>query len=453
MKFLEKIEDAINAFLEKMGSGLWHKFSALTPQFFLDFKESAKEKLPVVKEKIKSLGPKFKIILLKILGTIQHYIHLVKGVLHGFILYLKSDDFKKSNKKDLLLKPVKNLKSQFKINPVKTSLAISAVFTLLFGTKIITKEMQNVAQGLKALRAPASNNMVIEEDVIVDLNSFNLKKVSHGTQSGTHAEGAGGHGAPAAAAAHGAPPAEAGGGGHAAPPPAAAHGNANSAEMGAVVTGPELEAEKFEPQPFNEVELIPLSIRLKFENSRIKNSVATDSELLHEINHAIEHIGVPEDISLPLDTSDKEAIVKNFEQQMRKEVKLKKLFQQHFSWEIDQEEIKKPKYHLASLRQYKFENVSLQLLLEDTKRNKQVYIEFVTQTKNREGVQILKHHDVEVKDYLMMNVEPVVPGLPLDDEGKRIIRDKIKFEINNYLKHHHLETEVEDVFIDYILAS
>lgn len=436
MKFLEKIEDAINAFLEKMGSGLWHKLTALTPHFIYDFKDSMKAKVSTIKEKIKSLGPKFKIILLKILGTFQHYTHLVKGVLHGFILYLKSDDFKHANKKELLLKPVKNLKSQFKLNPFKTSLAVTAVFTLVFGAKIITKELQNVAQGLKALRAPASSQMVIEEDLLLDLGAFNLKKVSHGV----HMAVAGAHGAPAADA-------------HAPPPAAAAHGAAPEANMGTVMTGPELEAEKFEPKPFNEVELIPLAVKLKFESSTSKNKIETNHELMHDITHAIEHIGVPEDISLPLDTSDKVAVVKNFEQQMKTDAKFKFLFQQHFTWEIDQEEIKKPKYHLATLRQYKFENVSLQLLLEDTKRNKQVYIEFVTQTNNREGVQILKHHDVELKDYLMMNVEPVIPGLPLDDEGKRIIRDKIKFEINNYLKHHELETQVEEVFIDYILAS
>lgn len=448
MKFLEKFEDAINAFLEKMGSGLWHKLTALTPPFISEFKTSIKAKIPQLKEKFIALGPKAKIILLKILGTIQHYIHLVKGVLHGFILYLKSDEFKNANKKELLLKPVKNLKSQFRLNPVKTSLAVTAVFTLVFGAKIITKEMQNVAHGLKALRAPASNNTVIEEDLLLDIGTLNLKKISHNAHSAHGAPAADAHGAPAADA-HGAPAKDA----HAPPPPADAHGNASSSDMGAVVTGPEVEAEKFEPKPFNEVELIPLSIKFKFENSKIKNSIESDHDIMHEITHAIEHIGVPEDISLPLDTNKKEAIVKNFEQQMRKEIKLKKLYQHHFTWEIDQEEIKKPKYHLATLRQYKFENVSLQLLLEDTKRNKQVYIEFVTQTVNREGVQILKHHDVEVKDFLMMNVEPVVPGLPLDDEGKRIIRDKIKFEINNYLKHHHLETEVEEVFIDYILAS
>lgn len=448
MKFLEKFEDAINAFLEKIGSGLWHKLTALTPSFISEFKASMKAKIPQLKEKIISLGPKVKIILLKILGTIQHYIHIVKGILHGFILYLKSDEFKNANKKELLLKPVKNLRSQFKLNPVKTSLAVSAVFTLVFGAKIITKEMQNVAHGLKALRAPASSNLIIEEDLLLDIGALNLKKISHGVHSAHGGPAADAHGAPAADA-HGAPAKDA----HAPPPPAAAHGNTSSSDMGAIVTGPEVEAEKFEPKPFNEVELIPLSIKFKFENSRTKNSIESDHEIMHEITHAIEHIGVPEDVSLPLDTSKKEAIVKNFEQQMRKEIKLKKLFQYHFTWEIDQEEIKKPKYHLATLRQYKFENVSLQLLLEDTKRNKQVYIEFVTQTVNREGVQILKHHDVEVKDFLMMNVEPVVPGLPLDDEGKRIIRDKIKFEINNYLKHHHLETEVEEVFIDYILAS
>ncbi len=190
-----------------------------------------------------------------------------------------------------------------------------------------------------------------------------------------------------------------------------------------------------------------------FKNSKIKNSIESDHNLVHELKHLIEHLGIPSGLSTPLDDHKKKQIIDNFESHMHDDAKFKNLFKTEFSWEINQEEIKKPRYHLAYLRQYRFTDVGLQLLLEDTKRNKQVYFEFVIQTKNREGVSILKHHEVEIKDHLMMNIEPVVPGLPLDDEGKRIIRDKVKFEVNSYLKHHHLETEIEEVFIDYILAS
>lgn len=438
MKFLEKIEDAINAGLEKLGHKLFELLKAVTPEIIPHYYHELKKCFPSLLEKIKALGPKLKILGIKIIGYSQHYIHIIKGKAHASILYLRSEEFKKANKKDLLLSPLLKLKGSFKVNPVKTSLALFSALIVIFGAKIITKEILIVNDGLKKLRAPASSEIVIEEDNKLDLGAFTLKKLAL-THAPVHSPTTGkadDHAPPAAKADNHAPAVQISG-----------SSNPN------ILTGPETSPEKFEPKPFEDIEEIAIDIKLKFVDSKTKNKIESNHKLFHEIKHSIQHIGVPEGVSLPLDEMERKIIVENFESHMKKDENTLELFQTQFVWEINQEEVKKPRYHLAYLRQHRFIDVGLQLLLEETKRNRQVYFEFVIQTINREGAQFIKHHEVEIKDHLMMNVEPVVPGLPLDDEGKRIIRDKIKFEVNNYLKLHHIESTVEEVFIDYILAS
>lgn len=436
MKFLEKIEDAINAGLEKVGHKLFELLKAVTPEIIPHYYHEIKKCFPSLLEIIKALGPKLKILGIKFIGYSQHYIHIIKGKAHASILYLRSEEFKKSNKKDLLLSPFLKLKGSFKVNPVKTSLALFSAVIVIFGTKIITKEILIVNDGLKKLRAPASSEAVVEEDNKLDLGTFTLKKLAL-THGPAHSP------APGKADDH-VPPAKA---------EAAPAVQISEASNPNVLTGPETSPEKFEPKPFEDIEEVAIDIKLKFEDSKTKNKIETNHKLFHEIKHSIQHIGLPEGVSLPLDDIERKTIAENFESHMKKDENTLELFQHHFIWEINQEEVKKPRYHLAYLRQHRFTDVGLQLLLEETKRNRQVYFEFVIQTINREGANFVKHHEVEIKDHLMMNVEPVVPGLPLDDEGKRIIRDKVKFEINNYFKLRHVESAVEDVFIDYILAS
>ena len=462
MKFLEKIEDAINQGLEKLGHKIYESLKVVTPEIIPHYYQIIKNFFPAIIEKIKALGPKLKILFIKLVGYTQHYIHIIQGKVHATILYFRSKEFKEANKKDLILAPFIKLKGSFKVNPVKTSIGVTGFLIVLAGTKIITHELLIVKNGLKQLRAPASADIVIEEDNKLDIGSFKLKKISmnHGT---SHESATDAHAAPKAEAHGPAPKAEA----HAAPAPATpapdAHGGSKPEEKPSsavieannanILKGPELEAEKFEPEPFEDTEEIAIDIKIKFDSSKIKNKLEADHALIHDIKHLVEHTGVPSDVTLPLDQNERKAIALNFETHMKTDPKFKALFATNFIWEINQEEVKKPRYHLAYLRQFRFSDIGLQLLLEETKRNRQVYFEFTVQTVNREGIVFLKHHEVEIKDHLMMNVEPVVPGLPLDEEGKRIIRDKVKFEINNYIKLNHLETEVEEVFIDYMLAS
>jgi hypothetical protein len=113
----------------------------------------------------------------------------------------------------------------------------------------------------------------------------------------------------------------------------------------------------------------------------------------------------------------------------------------------------RPTYYRLSERTYQFQNVDFQLFEEDLKRNHQVYIDFTVISSNRNIILFLKDNEMMVRDRLSTNVEPILPRLPVEEEGKRIIKDKIRDEINELLKEKNIEGKILEVYLDFSLAS
>jgi flagellar basal body-associated protein FliL len=61
--------------------------------------------------------------------------------------------------------------------------------------------------------------------------------------------------------------------------------------------------------------------------------------------------------------------------------------------------------------------------------------------------------EIELRDHLILNVEPMIASFPLEDEGKEILRKKLTLEINDFMIAHQIEGEVEDIKLIYILAN
>jgi flagellar basal body-associated protein FliL len=65
----------------------------------------------------------------------------------------------------------------------------------------------------------------------------------------------------------------------------------------------------------------------------------------------------------------------------------------------------------------------------------------------------LTEHEIELRDFITTNVEPVLPRLPLEEEGRGIIKDKIRDEVNEFLKIYKVEGKVQEVYIDSLISS
>ena len=113
----------------------------------------------------------------------------------------------------------------------------------------------------------------------------------------------------------------------------------------------------------------------------------------------------------------------------------------------------RPKYFMQIEKLVSIKDLNLQLFLEDTKRNRQVWIDFTCLTTNRNIILFLNDHKVETRDYLNMHVEPVIPQLPIEEEGRQIIKEKLRLELNEFLKANGIEGKILEVYVDYLIVS
>jgi hypothetical protein len=58
-----------------------------------------------------------------------------------------------------------------------------------------------------------------------------------------------------------------------------------------------------------------------------------------------------------------------------------------------------------------------------------------------------------IRDHLTNNVEPMDPWFSMELEGKKVIKDKVKQEINIYLEEQNVEGRVDDINIMYLLGT
>ncbi len=355
MKFLIKIEEAIdNTILS-----LIEKMKKATPHFVFAGIDWVKHIPDLVKKKIKVLQPKVRIFFLKVVGYSEHYMTIVRGHIIKVNLYFKSEEFKKANKVQLVLAPLK----KFKTDPVKAFSVLLCVMFFGAASFGIYKNAEKITLGVKALRAPAAAEL---EDPIVVFNK--------------------------------------------------------------------LKFDILEKEVFLDVTIVASSME---ERDKL---IPIEKEIEHLILGLQFHV-----TALPLSHEETKAI----EEEILSKISGAKIK----NVEVKQVLEARPKYFMQTEKLVSIKDLNLQLFLEDTKRNRQVWIDFTCLTTNRNIILFLNDHQVETRDYLNMHVEPVIPQLPIEEEGRQIIKEKLRLELNEFLKANGVEGKILEVYVDYLIVS
>lgn len=373
MNFLIKIEEAINQMIIR----LLAKLKVLTPLFVFDLINFVTHLPEFLKQKQKNYQPKLRIMRLKFIGYTEHYTTMLRGNLTGFMIYLRSDEFKKADKFTLLLIPVNYAKT----HPLKI---LSGFFTLMILTgvgTIIYKNTEKIVMGTRALRAPASFENA-EEDVFIEFKNYPFE-----------------------------------------------------IKMGA------------EPAP-QEYKLY-LDLKIEAHNPKEKEYLEYMDEMLDDNIKALDlHVA-----QLPLSAENQKKLEAAMTLSLNADFKQIGHDSPIKSIKVKQVLPKRPVYYRQTEKMLAVTDINLQIFLEDTRRNKQVWIDFSVLASNRNTILYLKDHEVEFKDHLTTNVEPVVPQLPVEEEGRLIIKDKVKMELNLFLEKNGIEGKILEVYIDYLIAS
>ncbi|MBD63648.1 MAG: hypothetical protein CME62_00445 [Halobacteriovoraceae bacterium] len=113
----------------------------------------------------------------------------------------------------------------------------------------------------------------------------------------------------------------------------------------------------------------------------------------------------------------------------------------------------KPDYQMYPRRTSTFYNIKVPLLVENVGDVDSLTIDFSVRTSTRFAKIYLEEYEYKLKDYFFTTVQPVISDFPFQEEGKIILKDKIRREVNNFLKANNVEGEVEEVRILFIVGS
>jgi hypothetical protein len=121
--------------------------------------------------------------------------------------------------------------------------------------------------------------------------------------------------------------------------------------------------------------------------------------------------------------------------------------------EAEQDEYQRPGYYKKNLRHYGLTSLRLPVYIPEVNQIKSVDVDFVATLSTREARMLLEKKEFQLRDFLLLEIEPSVASFPLEEEGREILRHKLEIELNNFLALEGNGAHVEELQITYILAN
>lgn len=112
----------------------------------------------------------------------------------------------------------------------------------------------------------------------------------------------------------------------------------------------------------------------------------------------------------------------------------------------------RPSYYKKNEKHFTIYHLRMPLYIESIHNPKQVKIDFTVEPSNRYIREYFLENEYLIHDRLNLMVHPIIPSLPLSEEGKQILKDKLMIELNKLLKDQKLKGDIKEVYINSILA-
>jgi flagellar basal body-associated protein FliL len=113
----------------------------------------------------------------------------------------------------------------------------------------------------------------------------------------------------------------------------------------------------------------------------------------------------------------------------------------------------RPAYYKKDTKHLTITNLRLPVYISQVNELRSVDIDFTATMTTRESKQFLEKKEFQLRDHLILEIEPSVASFPLTEEGKEIIKHKIRTELDQFLKDHKIPGYCEDMKVVYILAN
>lgn len=113
----------------------------------------------------------------------------------------------------------------------------------------------------------------------------------------------------------------------------------------------------------------------------------------------------------------------------------------------------RPEYYKEQSRHLEIASLRLPVYVANVNELRTIDIDFSATMSNRLSRMQLEKLEFQLRDHLVLNVEPMLASFPLEEEGKIIIREKLTMEIKNFMVAHEINGDVQEIKLVYILAN
>ena len=117
--------------------------------------------------------------------------------------------------------------------------------------------------------------------------------------------------------------------------------------------------------------------------------------------------------------------------------------------------IERPVYFKREKKQFTIRDINLPIYVENINAIRMLTLDFTIEGNNRYIAAYFKtgRNEDLIKNQLVKSVEPIIPTFPLNEEGKRILKNKLTQEMNVLIKNLDIKGKISKVYIDNILAN
>lgn len=113
----------------------------------------------------------------------------------------------------------------------------------------------------------------------------------------------------------------------------------------------------------------------------------------------------------------------------------------------------RPHYYKLDEKRAKIMNVQVPIYVGGSNDLRTVLVDFTFISSNQYIRTFILDEEHAVHDRLNTMIEPIMPEFFLEEEGKRILKEKIQYELNELLKSRGVKGKVIEVHIDSLLAG
>jgi hypothetical protein len=114
----------------------------------------------------------------------------------------------------------------------------------------------------------------------------------------------------------------------------------------------------------------------------------------------------------------------------------------------------RPQYYKVGEKHFRILNIAVPAYAPSSPTTyRKMLIDFTMISSNRYIREFFFANIHLLKDRLNTRIEPISVSFPLEDEGKTIIKDKLKEELNVLLKELKIKGEIEEIYIHSIIAG